>query len=483
MRCQRGYDLRTTGASRRSRSHPNVIGGGSAGARGRSATQSGMPMDSKPLPATNSPGRVEIRRASAAVRPAWPTRCCAPALLAAEDARQHRRRGDAEDRSEVADRHVDRRPVVEIDRAGIVGAAGKGAQQHVIRRGAMVPLRRDPGARRDADVVVPARHDESAARQRMRRRRDASSRAPRWPSRRRAPRSQSRAASTSRGRSSAAAACAGAARMTADGVDPIGAGGNRPSRSAALDPGDRGSSCARRRREASSRSRRRDPPSRRAARGTCPSRRVALHRGCARCRRAAAPPRTSRGNTERIDSRSMSPAWMPPSSGSAMRSTVAAPNRRLKNAATDSSSAAGSRNRAARARRASRAGQSSRSYREQRRECGRDAEHRRRRQGMEAAVAQDEGGARRPRRHELRRRGRAPRRARVAAGFCASSESGPASIVNPSRALGADQSAEARRGLRAAGTRRCARASSNAAARPVMPPPTTTIMHGAPNSS
>ena len=59
------------------------------------------------------------------------------------------------------------------------------------------------------------------------------------------------------------------------------------------------------------------------------------------------PPRwraacTSRGNAERIDSRSMSPAWMPPSSGWAMRSTVAAPNRRRKNAATDSSSAAGS---------------------------------------------------------------------------------------------------------------------------------------------
>ena len=125
-------------------------------------------MDSKPLPATNSPGRVADppgQRSDAAGVADEVLRAGVPG---AEDARQHRRRGNAEERSEVADRHVDQRPVVEIDRAGIVGAADKGAQQHVIRRGAIVPLRRDPGARRDADVVVPARHDESAAGQRMR---------------------------------------------------------------------------------------------------------------------------------------------------------------------------------------------------------------------------------------------------------------------------------------------------------------------------
>ena len=47
---------------------------------------------------------------------------------------------------------------------------------------------------------------------------------------------------------------------------------------------------------------------------------------------------TKRGNSDCIDSVSTSPAWMPPSSGCGDEATVAAPNRRRKNAATDSSS-------------------------------------------------------------------------------------------------------------------------------------------------
>ena len=100
------------------------------------ATQSGMPIDSKPLPATNSPGRVAQPRGQRRH-----ARRVADQVLRAGVPAQRKTRasiGAAEmprsgARSRTAD--VDQLAVVEIAARGIVHAAGEGAQQHVIRPG------------------------------------------------------------------------------------------------------------------------------------------------------------------------------------------------------------------------------------------------------------------------------------------------------------------------------------------------------------
>ena len=111
--------------------------------------QSGMPIDRKPLPATNKPG--QLRRAAARSTPPR-ERCptCAARRRSASGERASAAPRDAEDRRAGRGAARDQRAVVEIDRAGIVRAADEGAQQRRVRRARVVPLRRHPRARGDA---------------------------------------------------------------------------------------------------------------------------------------------------------------------------------------------------------------------------------------------------------------------------------------------------------------------------------------------
>ena len=185
---------------------------------------------------------------------------------------------------------------------------------------------------------------------------------------------------------------------------------------------------------------------------------------------------TKRGNSDRIESVSMSPAWMPPSSGSAIsRDASRAPKRRRKNEATDSSPA-------------SRRARHQRFERQPRARGGREqvvarqfpprrrnAEHRRGRQRMEPAALEHERGARREWSSISRAVRPSASQSSSAAGFCASTESGPASMVKPSTCSVRIRPPDARRGFEELkGTRRAI--SSYAADSPVMPPPTTITM-------
>ena len=193
----------------------------------------------------------------------------------------------------------------------------------------------------------------------------------------------------------------------------------------------------------------------------------------------AMPPRCcaaafSRGNTDRIDSCSTSPAWMPPSSGSAIRSTVCGPNRRRKNDATDSSVSRRRGNERLQRQRAARrpveqvvspaAPRASSECRAPTATAGDAA-------ALRAGRKRVRGG-----RVGISRAGEAELLAELqcAAGFCTSSESGPASIVKPS-------TCSVRISPPSAATPRAARNSTRAArvriaaASPVMPPPTMTI--------
>ena len=158
----------------------------------------------------------------------------------------------------------------------------------------------------------------------------------------------------------------------------------------------------------------------------------------------AASASASGGKSARSDRRSTSPAWMPPSSGWAIRRVNASPKRRVVKAPTDSSStpaggAGASKSRATRAR------SSSGEHRQAvgRRARQRQAEPRVGREGVQPAVGQDERGARRLGRDDLvgqselaaqRERGRLLHQHRVRAAL----------DQHAVDVLGADDAAEAR---------------------------------------
>ena len=133
-----------------------------------SATQSGIPTDRNPLPPTNSP-RCDDRRCSIALtRSSCPTWCCAPARRHRADARQGGVSLDAENGCQFLRRYLDHLVVCQIDGSGIVRAAEERAEERRPGRRAILPFRRDPRARGDAEPVRPARHDEAAAAKRVR---------------------------------------------------------------------------------------------------------------------------------------------------------------------------------------------------------------------------------------------------------------------------------------------------------------------------
>ena len=185
------------------------------------------------------------------------------------------------------------------------------------------------------------------------------------------------------------------------------------------------------------------------------------------CRSAS----TRRGNSALADSRSTSPAWMPASSGSARYSTASSPNRRLTNAASDSSfpearrGTIGSIAIRTLARQPKRLDSASGASRIGKPSADPSINGCNRPSRMTYAVRGVSVGWRRSAMPSSRHR-------ETAAGFCTSSESGPASIVQSSiRSVRITPPARgAASSTRTVSPRFC---SSNAAASPVMPAPTT----------
>ncbi len=124
--------------------------------------QSGMPTPRNPAAEMNKPGWPASRASMRCITSAWPTSCCG--------LDRFHRYTRVSVGSPRMPRIFVRSPSAAFDQLGIglrqhVGiacAAEKGAQQRLSFGRALRPLRRDPGAGRDADAFG-ARHDEAGA--------------------------------------------------------------------------------------------------------------------------------------------------------------------------------------------------------------------------------------------------------------------------------------------------------------------------------